>query len=227
MELFGLSVIMPVFNNARVLPKTLSALTHYLSREFANYELILVDDDSTDESPKILIAAASDNPNIRLLMHKHNQGQQQTIADGAFLAREEIILAVDADLPCALADLKEMAIMTRKGYEFVMGKRPKNLRRSWWRGVGSRIATMTFRQLYPFKISDFGCGIAAAHRRLIEERRSDAKPVRLLKLELLRLANTYIEIEIHPSENSSTASTSYSFAKLLTLFLALFFSRFR
>lgn len=215
---FGVSVIVPVYNGADVLPTTIAKLTDYLARKFANYELILIDDGSTDESQALIRATAAKNQNIRFFVHDFNKGQQQTLADGFLAAKNEIAITVDADLPCELGDLERIAHLAHSGTDLALGQRARNLNRIWWRNLGSRMANWAFRALYPFKISDFGCGIAAVRRSLIERFRTSDRPVRLIKLDLLYLAKNYAELEIHVPVTLSTGKSSYSFSKLLKLF---------
>lgn len=226
-EPFGVSIVVPVYNCAAVLPTTIARLTDYFAREFAHYEIILIDDSSTDESLALLHAAAAKNENIRYLAHERNKGQQLTLADGSLSAQNEIVIAVDADLPCALIDLKKIANIAHSGIELVLGERVENLNRTWWRNIGSQMANKAFRALYPFEIRDFGCGIAAVRRSLIEKLRIRGRPVRLIKLDLLYLAESYTEIQIHAPHNLPARKSSYSFSKLLKLFWAVLTYRFQ
>lgn len=223
-ENLGVSVVVPVYNSAAFLARTITALTGYLAREFSHYELILVDDGSVDESLSLMRAAADGNQNIRLLIHENNLGQQQSVADGLFAARNDIVLTVDADLPCALADLRMIADLARNGKELVFTRRTAQAHAAWWRKLGSKMANIVFRLIYPFEIRDIGCGLVAVRRSLIERLQGREKPVGLIKLDLLLLAVSYIEVGI---QNHTPINSSYSFLKLLKLFLLMLAYRFR
>lgn len=221
---FGVSLVVPVYNSAAFLPGTIAALTDYLAREFKHYELILVDDGSVDESLSLIRAAANINANIRIVIHESNLGQQQSLADGLFVAKNEIALTVDADLPCALADLGMVAELAHNGKELVFTRRKAQVHRAWWRKLGSKVANLIFRLIYPFEVQDIGSGLFAVRPSLIEKLRDRGKPIGLIKLDLLLLAESYIEVGI---QNHAPATSSYSFFKLLKLFWLMLAYRFR
>jgi glycosyltransferase involved in cell wall biosynthesis len=219
---FGVSVVIAVYNNADILPETIRRLTDFFTHEFLRFELIFVDDGSTDDSWRLLEAAAATDARIRVLRHEKNLDQQHAVANGALAAREDIIINVDADLPCALTDLKKVALMAANGTELVFGRRIGGPAQSWWRRCGTRFGGWLFRLLYSYPMHDFGCSTGAVRRTLIERMRD--KPVRiwLLKVELLRCAKSYVETDIRPSEIQTRRRSAYSMAKLLKRFFAIF-----
>ena len=223
-DIFGVSVVVPVYNSAAFLQGTIAALTDYLALEFAHYELIMIDDGSVDESLSLMRAAADKNKNIRLLIHASNLGQQQSLADGFLAARNTIVLAVDADLPCELTDLKKIARIVHDGTELVLGRRIVQIRRAWWRILGSMVANIIFRLLYPFEVHDFGCGLAAMRPSLIDKLRNQKRSTGLMKLDLLRVAESYTQIDI---KSRAPTASSYSFFKLLRLFWIMVINRLR
>lgn len=220
---FGVSVVVPVYNNADILPVTIERLADYFSREFFRYEIIFVDDGSRDNSWHLLQAAAGNNANIRLLRHERNLDQQQAVADGSVAANEEIIVNVDAHISCPLDDLKKVALMAHQGTELVFGRRTGGPPNAWWRRLGTRTVSWLFRFLYSYEMSDFGCSIGAVRRSLVDRMRQDQKSVRiwLLKLELLRYAASYVEVDIRPPERLMPRKSGYTLFKLAKRFGAI------
>lgn len=220
---FGVSVIVPVYNNADILPVTIKRLTDFFSSEFARYEIIFVDDGSDDESWQLLQIAASKNKKIRLLRHEKNLDQQQAVADGSLAAREDIIVNVDAHISCTLADLKKVALIAHGGTELVFGRRTGGPPTTWWRRLGTRFVSWLFRLLYSYEMSDFGCSIGAVRRSLVDRMRRDQNAVRiwLLKVELLRYAASYAEADIGPPERSMPRKSGYTLMKLAKRFWAI------
>ena len=218
---FAVSVVIPVYNNADILPLAIERLTSFCASEFSRYELIFVDDASTDNSWHILQAASANDKSIRLLRHEKNLDQQQTVANGSIAAREDIILNVDADVPCALHDLKRIALLAAQGTELVFARRVGWPRQAWWRHWGTRFAGWLFKKLYSYPMNDFGCSTGAVRRSLIERMRE--KPVRvwLLKVELLRYAESYAEVDIGPPEISLKRKSAFTLMKLAKRFLAI------
>lgn len=223
-DTFAVSLVVPVYNSAAFLPSTIAALTDYLAREFTQYELIIVDDGSVDESLSLMQAAAGKNKNIRLLIHESNLGQQRSLADGFLAARNAIVLSVDADLPCELTDLKKIAQIVHGGRELAFGRRVAQMRRAWWRTLGSKVANVVFRLIYPFELQDIGCGLMAMRPSLIKKLRKQKRSTGLIKLDLLLAADNYVEMDIR---SQAPAASSYSFFKLLRLFWIMVISRLR
>jgi dolichyl-phosphate beta-glucosyltransferase len=222
--MFAVSLVVPVYNSAAFLPGTIAALTDYLAREFTHYELIMVDDGSVDESLSLMRAAADNNKNIRLLIHESNLGQQQSLADGFIAAQNAIVLSVDADLPCELTDLKKIAHIVYHGTELAFGMRIVQIRRVWWRTLGSMVANAIFRLIYPFEVKDIGCGLMAMRPSLIEKLRKQKRCTGLIKLDLLLAAESYVQMAIR---SRAPARSSYSFFKLLKLFWIMVTYRLR
>lgn len=218
---FGVSVVVPVFNNADVLPSTISCLMDFFSAEFDRYELIFVDDGSRDNSRRLLEEAVLRHKNIRAIYHHENQGQQRSIADGALAAAEEVILSIDADLPCILSDLKKMAFIAAQGTDLVLGRRMGGPRRIWWRRMGSFCASVLLRIMYSFKVRDFGCSTCAVRRDFVDRLRNKSHELRVLKIQLLQYSRNYIEIDINLPESMPERESGYSLLRLFHLVLSV------
>jgi len=220
----SISLVVPVYNSAAFLPGTIKSLTDYLAREFADYELIMVDDGSVDDSLSLMQAAAAINKNIRLLIHERNLGQQISLADGFLAAKNAIVLSVDADLPCELTDLERIANIANQGTELAFGRRIMQIRRKWWRTLGSMVANWVFRLIYPYEIQDIGCGLIAMRQSLVTKLRNQKKSTGLIKLDLLLATESYDQMDV---KSHAPAASSYSFFKLLRLFWIMVTFRLR
>lgn len=224
---FSVSVVSSVFNGAVVLSSTIKVLTRYLEETYQEYEVLFINDASTDATEAILRAAAKKNARIRVITNPINKGQQVSLLSGLLAAQHSIVLSVDADVPCELDDLSRIAELTHLGFELVVSRRVGRKRQKWWRGFGSWGANLLFRLLFRFQVRDFGCGVAGLRRSLIEKLRTQEKKIRLLKIDALHLAQNYAELDIASIERASESKSSYSFRKLWRLFWAIFIYRFR
>jgi glycosyltransferase involved in cell wall biosynthesis len=218
------SVVVPVYNNGKVLPDTIHRLSAYFAENFTKYELLFVNDCSSDNSLLSLQAAAAKNKKIRLILREVNGGQQQAMADGLLAAKGDVVIGIDADLPCEIGELKKIALLATDQAELVLGKRIGTFHQVFWRRWGSSIGNGLFRLLHPYNIADFGCGIGATRRTVVERLRQKNAPIGIIKLEMLRLAKTYVEVEIHSPENLVIGKSSYSLLKLLRLIWAIIYS---
>lgn len=225
---FGVSVVVPVYNNADILDSTIAILSAYLAQEFRDYELIFVNDGSTDGSQELLEDAALANTNIRILRQHLNIGQQQAIAIGALSAEQEIIVAIDADLPCVLDDLKKLASAAAEGTELVLGRRVGGPSRRWWRRLGSFVGAWTIRALYPqCAIRDFGCSTVAARRSFADRLRNRTDEIQVLKIQLIEVAESYVEMDIRLPEQPIAGKSGYSLLSLLDLLWKIVAYKFR
>ena len=94
-----ISLVIPMFNEEANIEHALQYAADALSQHSSEYEIVIVDDASTDESPEIVRRAAAADPKIRLIQHDFNQKLGASLRSGFNAARHEIILYMDADLP--------------------------------------------------------------------------------------------------------------------------------
>lgn len=222
---FAISVVVPVFNNSSILPETIDTLSNFLSESFAAYELIFVDDGSSDNSWQLLIEAKDANQNIVLFRHEKNLDQPAAVVTGCAGAKFDVIANIDADLPLDLRDFKLIAEKAFAGTELVYGIRVGFSGRSWWRRLGSFLVRHLFRLLYDYPMTDFGNSAGAVRRSLIERMRRQPFKVWMLKIELMRHAESYAEIEVRPPNHNLESRSSYSLRKLGKRFFAVIWYR--
>ena len=94
-----ISLVIPMFNEEANIDHTVEYAVHALTEHAAEYEIIIVDDASTDESPEIVRRAVSGNPRVRLISHDFNQKLGASLRTGFAAAQYELVLYMDADLP--------------------------------------------------------------------------------------------------------------------------------
>ena len=129
----SLSVVIPAFNERKRLPKPLAASLFYLRSQARDWEVIVVDDGSTDETAAALSSLREDEPHrLRVVRSPRNCGKGAALAAGACLAAGERILLMDADGSTPLTALQELEdVMDRVGCSIVVGARCAS--RPWYR----------------------------------------------------------------------------------------------
>ena len=162
-----ISVVVPAYNEAgNVVP---------LAREIAaalegrNYEIIFVDDCSTDSSRQELIDAKGELPALRVLAHRHNAGQSRSVRTGVMHARGHVVATLDGDgqnppenLPVVIdALLREDA---PEGLALVGGDRSANRQDSGWKKFASRFGNGIRKRMLNDNCNDTGCGLKAFKR---------------------------------------------------------------
>jgi dolichyl-phosphate beta-glucosyltransferase len=110
-----LSVVVPCYNEEQRLPRTIEQIERYLGSSGVAYELILVDDGSSDGTRAIMDAAAERNPAVRLEALPHNRGKGRALAEGVAAARGAEILITDADLSTPIEEIDKLRAELHNG----------------------------------------------------------------------------------------------------------------
>jgi len=118
-----LSIVIPCYNEEQRLPRTIARIERYLADKGVSYELILVDDGSSDGTRKIMDEAAERNRSVRLEALPHNRGKGRALAEGVAAARGAEILVTDADLSTPIEELDKLRAELRKGAGVAIGSR--------------------------------------------------------------------------------------------------------
>ena len=151
----GISVVVPVFNEEENLPVLVPQIVDVLKTLGTSYEMIFVDDGSTDKSRDILRQMASRYPQLHLLAFKKNCGETAAGAAGLKEARGEVIITLDADLQNDPKDIPRM-LEYLNDYGMVTGWRQKR-EDSWMKRATSKIANAIRNRLSGESIRDSGC----------------------------------------------------------------------
>jgi dolichol-phosphate mannosyltransferase len=162
-----ISVVIPVYNEEENLPSLISELTEVLGGLGKSYEMVFVDDGSTDQSRKILRERASQNPQIRMLGFKKNCGETAAGAAGLKEAMGKVVITIDADLQNDPKDIPRM-LEYLKDYDMVTGWRQER-EDSWVKRVTSRIANGIRNWLSREAIRDSGCTFRAYRRECLQD----------------------------------------------------------
>lgn len=161
------SVVVPVYNEAPNLQPLVDAVCDVLGVG-GDWELLLVDDGSTDDTPENAARLARRIPNVRLLRLARNYGQTQALQAGFDNARGEVLVSMDGDLQNDPRDIPLLLEKLEEGYDLVAGYRKDRQDRWLTRKVPSRAANALIRRLTGVPIRDNGCSLKAYRRRIVE-----------------------------------------------------------
>ena len=157
-----LSIVIPAYNETDNLKRgALDKVVHYLAKQTYPYEVIIVDDGSTDDSPAKLKEYASIHPNWRLVTNPH-QGKSQAVASGVAEAQGEFILFTDFDQATPLSEVEKLLPFVKKKYDIVIGSREvkgsQRLKEPWYRHVMGRCFNFLVSLIALRGIQDTQCG---------------------------------------------------------------------
>jgi dolichol-phosphate mannosyltransferase len=134
------SLVVPVLNEEEVLAETAATLTGVLERLGRPYEVIVVDNASTDRTPAIAAELCRRDPRWRYLRLSRNFGYQNSITAGMLAAQGEAVMVIDADLQDPPELIPEFVRKWEEGHDVVYGVRVRRLGEPWWRTVPTRLA---------------------------------------------------------------------------------------
>ncbi|MHC4914135.1 MAG: glycosyltransferase family 2 protein [Planctomycetota bacterium] len=156
-----LSVVVPVYNEAECVGPLCEALYAALPATGRSFEVILVDDGSTDRTPELLAAEKEKREHLRVIRFRDNRGQSAAMSCGFDRARGRLLVALDADLQNDPADIPALLEKVDSGEcDVACGWRQKR-RDSWLRRVSSRIANWVRNRLIGETITDTACALKA------------------------------------------------------------------
>lgn len=122
MEKKSISVIIPCFNEGRRIYENIKKIKNYLENNFENFEIIAVNDGSTDNTGEEL-KRLQDDFGIQVLVHKRNRGKGQAVKDGFLSSQNEVVMFLDADLAIPIEELGKFFEEIKKGHQIVIASR--------------------------------------------------------------------------------------------------------
>lgn len=161
------SLVIPVHNESANLPRVIPAARAVLAGVAQSFEIVLVDDGSTDETVKVAREAmGSEVEYLRVVTHRHKSGYGITVADGLRAATGDWVAFMDGDGQFDPHDLR-LLVQVTAGVDLVAGWR---IRRAdpWHRSVVSRTFNVLVRLLYGISYRDVDCGFKLMRRGLLE-----------------------------------------------------------
>lgn len=166
-----LSVVIPSYDEMANLQKgVLDKIAHFLSKKEYNYEVIVVDDGSTDGSVEFVEDFIKDNPQFHLIKNPH-LGKAGAVTTGILAGRGKYILFADMDQATPIGEIEKLLPFFNQGYDIVIGSRNSNRRGAPWTRVLMARGMMMLRSLIVGiqDISDTQCGFKAFHKNAAEQ----------------------------------------------------------
>jgi dolichyl-phosphate beta-glucosyltransferase len=168
-----LSIVIPVFNEEKRIGKSLDVITEYLQRQSYSYELLLVDDGSTDRTFDICQVFANKHEWARVIRHSKNHGKGCAVRTGVLNVSGEYVLVCDADLATPIEELNKFWNYLEDGADIVIASRPLResrliRRQPWYRELAGRAFNLVVRLVAVPGIHDTQCGFKLFSRKAID-----------------------------------------------------------
>lgn len=141
------SIVIPVYNSEYIVNKTVLSVISFLEKKQYNYEIILVNDGSSDNSWAVLLELANTHPNVKAINLLHNYGQHNANLCGFKEAKGDFIITMDDDLQNPPDEIEKLISTASGGYDLVIG-RFKEKKHSFYRRIGSEFIGRINRSIF-------------------------------------------------------------------------------
>ena len=210
-----ISVVIPVFNEAPNLKELYSRVVATLEPLKRTFEVVTVDDGSSDGSYEILAELQAADPRLRIVRLARNFGQTPALYAGFANVRGRIIVQLDADLQNPPEEIVKLIAKLDEGYDVVQGWR-ENRQDTGFRRYASKILNRIVSWATNVKIRDLGCGLKAFRREVIDRLAHFTHHSRYLPAELVWLGARIAEVKVEHRERAA-GEGKYSLWSLLRL----------
>ncbi len=216
MPAITLSVVIPVYNEELGLAQLFSRLYPALDRLRISYEIIFINDGSSDRSAALLREQFQARPDVtRVILFKGNYGQHMAIMAGFEHCRGERIVTLDADLQNPPEEIGNLLIAMDEGHDYV-GTIRKLRQDSLWRRVASRAMNKTRERITHIKMTDQGCMLRAYSRSIVQAINQTRDISTYIPALAYSFAHRPVEIEVAHEERFAGES-KYSLYSLIKL----------
>ena len=156
-----LSIVVPIHNESASIPELFVELAASLRAWGRPYEVLAIDDGSTDDSFERLLGIQAAESRVRVVRFRRNFGQTAAFAAGFALARGQIVVTCDGDLQNDPHDIPALVAMVEQGADIACGWRQERKDRFFSRRVPSRVASWLISRVTGVKLHDYGCSLKA------------------------------------------------------------------
>ena len=164
-----LSIVVPLYNEAESLPALVEQLLAALRPLGRSFELVLVDDGSSDGTAAVLRQLAAQTPELVAVLLRRNYGQTPAMSAGFDASRGALIVTLDGDLQNDPADIPLLLEQLEQGYDLVSGWRHQRQDPAMSRKLPSRLANRLIARVTGVRLHDYGCSLKAYRRELVED----------------------------------------------------------
>lgn len=164
----SISIVIPLLNEAESLPELAAWIDRVLTTHQLSYEVIFIDDGSTDNSWAVIERLRVENPHLKALRFRRNYGKSAALNEGFKAAQGDVVFTMDADLQDSPDELPELyRMVTEEGYDLVSGWKKKRFD-SFIKNNTSKIYNWTTRKLSGIQLNGFNCGLKAYRKQVVK-----------------------------------------------------------
>jgi len=164
-----LSIVIPLKDEEESLPELADWIKSVCDANGYSYEVIMVDDGSTDNSWKVIEQLSRVNPAIKGIRFQRNYGKSAALNEAFKAAQADVVITMDADLQDSADEIPELRRMVLDdGYDLVSGWKKKRYDNTLTKNVPSKFFNAVTRSMSKIKLHDFNCGLKAYRKKVIK-----------------------------------------------------------
>ena len=164
-----LSLVIPIYNEADNLRPLCQRIHEALASTNWTYEVVMIDDGSTDDSAQILTRLHAEDSHLKVLRFRRNFGQTAALAAGFAYAHGEVIVSLDGDLQNDPLDIPRLVAKLNEGYDVVSGWREQRVDNYWTRRLPSQVANWLIAKFSGVPLHDFGTTFKAYRASVVKQ----------------------------------------------------------
>lgn len=157
------SILVPAYNEAESLPELAQRLTEAIEPVTPRFEILILDDGSTDATRKVALQLAQLHPQLRVLSFRRNYGKSAALAVGFRRARGAVVVTIDADLQDEPSEIPQLIAHLAQGYDLVSGWKQER-KDPFIKRSTSRLFNAVTGRACGLRLHDFNCGLKAYRR---------------------------------------------------------------
>lgn len=162
------SIVIPLYNEAESLPELMSWIAGVMKENALTYEVIFIDDGSTDESWQVIQQLKNEFSAIKAIRFKRNYGKSAALNEGFIAASGRVVITMDADLQDSPDEIPELyRMITEDGFDLVSGWKKKRYD-PLSKTIPTKLYNAVTRRISGIKLHDFNCGLKAYHIRVVK-----------------------------------------------------------
>ena len=164
-----LSVIIPLYNEEESLPELAAWIERVTTEQQLSYEILMVDDGSTDHSWKVIEELHEKNPNIKGISFRTNYGKSAALNTAFAACQGEVVITMDADLQDSPDEIPELyRLIKEEEYDVVSGWKKKRYDNVLLKNIPSKLFNRTTQRVSGIKLHDFNCGLKAYRKEVVK-----------------------------------------------------------
>ena len=164
-----LSIVIPLFNEDESLPELSAWIEKVMLENNFSYEIIMIDDGSTDDSWKVIEQLRAGNSNIKGIKFQRNYGKSAALNEGFKASQGDVVITMDADMQDSPEEIPELRRMiVEDGFDMVSGWKKKRYDNTFTKNIPSKLFNAAARRSSKIKLHDFNCGLKAYRKKLVK-----------------------------------------------------------